>query len=169
MHRRTPTLRPRHLNVNFRWHSAAVRWVRCGFVALLLAAPVLVVVAVAWPDDRETGAVDDRTECEDGSGPDGALVAGDRVTGELAFGGVARCRSVGEGVEVRIAASSRNADLTLTVVGDDGEQLAYNDDDRGLDPAVTVDLDDGQAVDIEVRELGGAPTSFTLTVAEADG
>lgn len=145
-----------------------VVWLRRGLVVVLLAAPIGVVAVVAWPEEGSGGGGGARTECADGSGPDGALVAGDEVEGDLGFGAVVTCSAVGDGGALRFEATAPNADLTLTVVDGDGDQLAYNDDDNGLDPAVTVDLDDGQEVDVEVRELGSAPASFLLSVEAAE-
>ena len=140
---------------------AGVRWVRRLLVVALLAAPVVVVTAVAWPSDRSGGAGGGTRE--DGSGPGGALVAGDTVAGEVGFGEVAEYRLVGDGW-VRITVQGHQPfDATLTVRTDDGAELAYNDDTNGLDPEVIVDAGDEPLV-VEVRELGGNAGTYTLAV-----
>ena len=133
-------------------------WVRRVLVALLLAAPVLVVTAIAWPSEGESGDGDVR---EEGSGPDGALVAGDTINDEIGFGEVAAYDLAGEG-RVRIDVTGLN-DGTLTIRAADGRELAYNDDTNGLDPQVIFELT-GDEVTVEVRDLGGNPGSFVLTV-----
>ena len=134
-------------------------WVRRGLVVLLLAAPVLLVMAVAWPSGDDA-AVDGNTRAE-GSGPDGALVAGDEVEDEIGFGEVAAYDLGGEGT-VRIDVTGLN-DGTLTIRSDEGRELAFNDDTNGLDPQLTFELT-GDEVTVEVRDLGGNPGSFVLTV-----
>jgi hypothetical protein len=138
-----------------------VRWVRRLLVVLLLAAPVVVVVLVAWPSgDGRASAGGTR---EDGSGPDGALVAGDTVDGEVGFGEVASYRLVGDG-RVRInVRGNQPFDATLTVRTDDRAEVAYNDDTNGLDPEVVVDAGDEPLI-VEVRELGSNAGTYTLSV-----
>ena len=132
-------------------------WLRRGLVALLLVAPIAAVVWVAWPSDGD-GGDDVRAE---GSGPDGALVEGDSVDDQLGFGEVARYRLVGEGTVV--IGVRGLADGTLTIRGENGQELAFNDDTNGLDPELTYDLGDDE-VTVEVRDLGGNPGAFTLFV-----
>ena len=138
-----------------------VRWVRRLVVVLLLAAPVVVVTVVAWPSGSGSGG--GRGTREDGSGPDGALVAGDTVEGELGFGEVASYRLVGDG-QVRINVRGvQPFDATLTVRSDDGGEIAYNDDTNGLDPEVVVEAGEEPLI-VEVRELGSNPGTYTLFV-----
>jgi hypothetical protein len=148
------------------WDRSPVRWVRRGLVVLLLAAPVLAVAAVAWPDGGGGGGGNLRRE---GSGPDGALAAGDRIGGELGFGEVAGYEATGTGERLRIGVTGVGFDFTLTVVGEDGDQLAYNDDTNGLDPEVTIALAEGETATVEVRELGGRAAGFTMSVERAGG
>jgi hypothetical protein len=54
-------------------------------------------------------------------------------------------------------------DGTLTIRGEDGQELAFNDDTNGLDPELTYELGDDE-VTVEVRDLGGNPGAFTLFV-----
>jgi hypothetical protein len=159
------TIRARPRIVNPVWHGLAVRWVRRGLVVLLLAAPVLIVTAVAWPSDGDGNDGRDSDDVrEEGSGPDGALVAGDTVEGRVGFGEVAEYRLVGDESRVRIdVAGVPPMDATLTVRDGDGDELAYNDDTNGLDPQVTVELD-GEELTVEVRELGNNAGSYTLSV-----
>jgi len=144
-----------------------VRWVRRAVVALALAAPVVAVTAIAWPEGGFGGG-DDRVR-QSGSGPDGALVAGDEIGGDLGFGEVATYRVRGPEDLVVAVTGGPNVDATLTVVAEDGSQLAYNDDTNGLDPEVSFSLDDGEEADVEVRELNGRPGGFTLEVREVAG
>ena len=138
-----------------------MRWVRRLLVVLLLAAPVVVVTAVAWPSSAGSGGGGGSRE--DGSGPDGALVAGDTVDGEVGFGEVATYRLVGDG-PVRINVRGvQPFDATLTVRSDEGAEIAYNDDTNGLDPEVIVEAGD-EPLTVEVRELGGNPGAYTLSV-----
>jgi hypothetical protein len=149
-------------NVNHRvCDSWRVRWVRRLLVVLLLAAPVVVVTVVAWPSGSSGGGGGGARA--DGSGPDGALVAGDTVEGEVGFGEVAEYRLVGDG-RVRInVRGDQPFDATLTVRTDDGEEVAYNDDTNGLDPEVVVDAGEEPLI-VEVRELGSNAGSYTLSV-----
>ena len=142
---------------------AGVRWVRRLLVVALLAAPVVVITAVAWPSGGSgRGGAGGGTR-EDGSGPDGALVAGDTVEGEVGFGEVAEYRLVGDG-RVRINVQGRQPfDATLTVRTDEGAEVAYNDDTNGLDPEVVVDAAEGPFI-VEVRELGSNAGTYTLSV-----
>jgi len=138
-----------------------MRWVRRASVVVLLAAPVLVVVVVAWPDDRSGGGGAPR---EEGSGPGGALVAGDAVGGEVGFGEVAEYRLIGDDGDVRVGVrGAPGFDATVTVVDADGDQVAYNDDSNGLDPEVGVELT-GEELVVEVRELSGNAGGFTVYV-----
>jgi hypothetical protein len=141
------------------WQRAGVRWVRRALVALLLAAPIVVVVVVAWPDEQPSAAGADRVRAE-GTGPDGALVAGDTIDDEIGFNEVAEYRLVGDGtVQIDVTGLS---DGTLTIRGDDGSELAFNDDTNGLDPQLVFELEED--VTVEVRDLGGTPGRFTLSV-----
>ena len=134
---------------------------RRGLVALLLAAPVLVVAAVAWPSG-DGGGGDDGTRAE-GSGPDGALVDGDEIDDRIGFGEVAEYRLVGDD-EVTISVTGvPPMDATLTVRDAGGREVAYNDDTNGLDPQVTVQLH-GEELTVEVRELGSNAGAYTLRV-----
>jgi hypothetical protein len=143
---------------------AAVRWLRRVLVVAVLLAPIAMVVAIARPDDGAAASGEVRGG---GSGADGVLLDGDRVHGDLGFGEAARYRATGDG-PTRIGATGGGADLQITVRAvDGGTELASNDDTNGLDPEVTLDLDDGEPVDVEVRELGGNPASFTLYVEAA--
>jgi hypothetical protein len=162
----TRTIRRRAANVNARGATRGrcgtvppVRWVRRGLVAVLLAAPVAVVAVVARPGSGERA--DTRSE---GSGPDGALVAGDRVHGELGFNAVAEYRLSGDGSVLVGVAGTPPFDATLTVRAGDGDELAFNDDTNHLDPEVRVDLAAGDDVTVEVRELGGRGGSYTIFV-----
>jgi hypothetical protein len=141
------------------WHGSGVRWLRRGLVVLLLAAPIVVVVVVAWPDQRSSEAGADGVRAE-GSGPDGALVAGDTIDDEIGFNEVAEYRLVGDGtVQIDVVGLS---DGTLTIRDDDGTELAFNDDTNGLDPQLVFELDED--VTVEVRDLGGTPGRYTLSV-----
>ena len=151
------TIRARPGDVNLVWHRFVMRWLRRGLVALLLAAPIVVVVVVAWPSDEGAGA----GLREGGSGPEGALVAGDTVQGQLAPGEVAEFRLVGDG-EVRVDATGLQ-DGTLTVRDGDGREVAFDDDTNGLDPQLTVDPA-GDELTVELRDLAGFPGAFTLSV-----
>ena len=156
MHRHAP-YGDRPANVNHLCDPSSVRWVRRVLVTLLLLAPIGLVAAVAWPDEGEDG---DGVR-DEGSGPGGALVAGDTIQDQLGFGEVAVYRLVGDD-EVVIDVTGL-PDGTLTVRDDDNRELAFNDDTNGLDPQVTVDPD-GRELRVEVRDLGGQAGLFTLAV-----
>ncbi len=142
-----------------------MRWLKGVAVTVLLAAPVALVALVAWPSSSE-GRAEVR---QVGSVPDGALVAGDSVGGDVNFGEVASYRVVGDGGNLRFnVTGAPGFDATLTAVDDDGDQLAYNDDTNGLDPQVVVELGEGEEMTIEVRELGGNAGGFTLEVTGTD-
>jgi hypothetical protein len=146
------------------WQRAVpVRWVRRGLVGVLLALPVVAVAVVAWPDDDGDAGGDFRA---DGSGPEGVLVVGDSVEGEIGFGEVAVYRLEGEGRADVSVAGVAPMDATLTVLDEDGDQVGFNDDTNGLDPELRVDLDDGQLT-VEVRDLRGSAAAFTVTVRDA--
>ena len=156
MHRHAP-YGARPANVNHLCDPSPVRWVRRLLVTLLLLAPIGLVVAVAWPDDAE----DDDAVRDEGSGPEGALVAGDTVQDQLGFGEVATYRLV---VDDQVVIDVTGLpDGTLTVRDDDGGEVAFNDDTNGLDPQVTVNPD-GRELRVEVRDLGGQAGLFTLSV-----
>ncbi len=142
-----------------------MRSLKGALVVLLLAAPIGGVALFAWPSSSE-GRAEVR---EEGSGPEGALIAGDSVGGDVNFGEVASYRVVGDGGNLRFnVTGAPGFDATLTAVDDEGDQLAYNDDTNGLDPQVVVELGEGEEMTIEVRELGGNAGGFTLEVTGTD-
>ena len=156
-----------HPGRNHLWHRGGVVWLRRALVVLALAAPVAVVTVVAWPDEGFGGGGGNVRQ--EGSGPGGAVVAGDSVGGTLGFGEVASYRALGSGGQLRIGVTGVGFDFTLTVLDEDGDQLAYNDDTNGLDPEVVVEVDADEEFTIEVRELGGQAAGFTMSVDEIGG
>ncbi len=130
----------------------------------LLAAPVVVVTAVAWP--APTPAVEGQDEEDIDTDTDGGpLVPGDELDGEIAFNGVVSYAVVGTGEDLVVGVQGDAIDTTLTVLdAESGTQLDYIDDANGLDPELQLSLDEGQEVTVEVRELGGQPGTFTISL-----
>ncbi|MBA2280977.1 MAG: hypothetical protein H0W25_07035 [Acidimicrobiia bacterium] len=129
-------------------------------VAALLVAPPAVVAVLAWPDPEP----DPGLEAVDPDLDGGPLALGDDLDGELAFNGVAAYDVVGTGRDVVVGVRGDGIDTTLTALDvETGEQLGYIDDANGsLDPELALSLDDGQAVRVEVRELGGRPGTYSI-------
>ncbi len=134
-----------------------MRWLRRLGVGALLVAPVIVVAVVAWPEPSPT------VEAFDPNDDGGALQPGDDLEGDIAFNGVVAYAVVGTGDDLVVGVRGDGIDTTLTVLdAESGEQLDYIDDANGLDPELLLSLEEGRAVTVEVRELGGQPGSFTI-------
>lgn len=136
-----------------------MRYVRAVLVALLLLAPVAVVVAVARPSDGRASAGD---ASRDGSGPDGALVAGDEVRGEVGFGESTAFVVTGDGAVVVGVQGQQPFDPVMTVRHPDGEETEI-DDTNGLDPQTSIHPE-GEEVVVEVRGYDNAAGTFTVYV-----
>ena len=140
--------------VPVRWQPLAVA---AGF-----AAPPLLLAVLVWPDPAPAGGAS-------GSDVEAELEVGDTDRG--ATNGVSSVDYLisGEGI-IRIDVDGPTFDPTLTLVDtESGEQLDYNDDTNGLNPSLTVDLDEGEEVRAQVRSLGGPPGgAFTIRVVEGD-
>jgi hypothetical protein len=137
-----------------------MRWLRRLLVALVLAAPIAVVAALAWPGPDE----DSQDVRREGSGPDGTLLVGDRVDGHVDPGGVADYPLAADQGAVRIAVRGvAPFDATLAVLGPGDDELAYNDDTVGLDPEVEV-VSGGEELVVRVGGLGGNPGDYTVVV-----
>ena len=136
-----------------------LRWQPFAVAAGLLAPPVVLAVAV-WP-----------ASASDGSDTDTELAVGDETDGTVGPGGVASFEiTAADDGSVRIDVLGRGNDPTLTVVDEDGSELAFNDDTDGLDSSVELDLDEGQVVTAQVRSFSGEPIAFTIRVrAAGDG
>lgn len=143
-------------------------WWRRALVALALAAPVLVVLVVAWPEGSgDDGAVPE-VVLDAGADVDLGDLAEDAEVVDVPAEGAARFTLVGTGAPITVRAEGRAGfDSTLTVVDEEGNQLAFNDDSNGLDPEVVVELDDDQRASVEVRSFGGQPGS--VVVVRQDG
>jgi hypothetical protein len=143
-------------------------WWQRALVALALAAPVLVVLVVAWPEGSGGDAVPEVTLDGVGDVDLGDLNEDDEVDVDVPAQGAARFTLVGTGARITVRAEGRAGfDSTLTVVDEEGNQIAYNDDSNGLDPEVVVDLDDDQQASVEVRSFGGQ--SGRVVVVRQDG
>jgi hypothetical protein len=156
--RRHTSGRPEQTAVMVRWQPIAV--------AAALAAPPVALAILVWPTDASAGG---------GGGSDGeieaSLAPGDSADGTVSGTLSADFEIVGDGsgpLVVRVAGGGLDSTLTL-VDPESGDQLDYNDDTDGLDPALPVELDDGETVVAEVRSLGGEPGSFTISVDLDDG
>ena len=129
------------------------RWQRV-LVGCALAAPVAVVLVVAWPDDAAPERRDPPAELEVDQGeigPDSEVEVDVPAQGAVVF------VVVGIGGPVTMRVEGDGFDSTLTVVDADGDQLAYNDDTDGLDPQVQFDLEVDEELTVEVRSFGGMP------------
>lgn len=134
-----------------RWQPVAV--------AAALAAPPVMLTVLVWPSGAAPAPPrEDRVEA--------SLGPGDAIDGNVSGTFSADYEIVGAGDRLRVAvAGDGGLDTTLTLVDPDtGEQLDFVDDTDGLDPALAVDLDDGDTVIAEVRSLSGRPGSFTISV-----
>lgn len=132
-----------------RWQSIAV--------AAGLAAPPVLLAAAVWPEESSADAGFPEAEAE--------LSPGDRDQGTTNGISSTDYLITGEG-PMRIDVDGPAFDPTLTLVDPDtGEQLAYNDDSNGLNPSLTVELDEGESVRAQVRSLSGPPGGrFTISV-----
>jgi hypothetical protein len=143
-------------------------WWQRVLVVLALAAPVVIVVVVAWPEEASEGEARPGAPAQVGDVDAGDLADGVEVDVDVPAEGAARFAVVGTGTAMTVRAEGRGGfDSTLTVVDGDGNQLAYNDDTVGLDPEVEVALDDGQEASVEVRSFSGEPG--TVVVVREDG
>jgi hypothetical protein len=143
-------------------------WWQRALVAFALAAPVLVVLVVAWPEGSGGDAVPEGTLDGVGDVDLGDLAEDAEVDVDVPAQGAARFTLVGTGARITVRAEGRAGfDSTLTVVDEEGNQIAYNDDSNGLDPEVVVDLDDDQQASVEVRSFGGQ--SGRVVVVRQDG
>jgi hypothetical protein len=136
-------------------------------VTALLLAPIAVVLVVAWP-----ASGDGLSRDEDG----GVVAVGDTVDGVVAFGGVTHYAFTGTGETVHIGVrgavtpTGGSFDSTIAVVdAASGEQLAADDDTNGVDPEVTLVVDAGREVRIEVRGFGDSAGSFSVYVQTGPG
>lgn len=129
-------------------------------VAVALAAPPVVLAILVWPTsvsaDVEVEATLAPGESADGS-VSGTLSTDYEVVGD------------GSGpVRITVTAEEEGFDATLTLVDPDGGDRGFNDDTNGVNPELTIDLDDGETVIAEVRSLNGPPGNFTIRVATGD-
>jgi hypothetical protein len=146
--------------------AAVPRWQPFAVLAALAAPPVALAVLV-WPSNASASG---------GPGTDdvqATLHVGDAVDGDVSGTLTSDYEIVGDGSgPVRVSVVGVDQfDTTLTLVDpDSGDQIDFIDDDGdSLDPALSVDLDDGESAIAEVRSLGGEPGSFTISVASDDG
>jgi hypothetical protein len=130
------------------------RWQPFVVAAGLLAPPVVLAVAV-----RPAAARDG----EDG-GDDTSLAVGEEAGGTVGSGVASFEITATEDGSVRIDVLGRGNDPTLTVVDEEGDELAFNDDTDGLDPSIALDLDAGEVVHAQVRSFSGVPIAFTIQV-----
>jgi len=140
-----------------------MRWQPFAIAAGLAAPPVALAIAV-WPS---TSAAE-RTDGATGE-PEAELALGDSDRGTTNGVGSTDYLIVGPGF-LRVDVDGPGFDPTLTFVDpESGEQVDYNDDTNGLNPALAVELEDGESVLAQVRSLGGPPGgAFTITVSELD-
>jgi hypothetical protein len=136
-----------------------VRWQPFAVAVGLAAPPVLLAIAV-WPSaSAERAGFDD---------PEAELTAGDAERGSTNGLSSTDYLITGQGV-LRIDVDGPTFDPTLTLVDPEtGDQLDYNDDSNGLNPSLTVELDEGESVRAQVRSLGGPPGgAFRISVTDA--
>ena len=90
------------------------------------------------------------------SGPDGALLAGDVVAGDLEPAASASFTVVAVAGEGYIGAQTLDgSDLTITVLDAvTGDELDFSDDFVGTDPEVFVVAEEGQVLTVEVAGFG---------------
>lgn len=108
-----------------------------------------------------TGAGGDESDC--GSAP--VVEPGDTHEGSIDEDEPDRvCLVIGEdGTRIEASVTSDD-DTTLTILDVDGNEVAYNDDDDGLDPAIRTSLDEG-AYFVEVDTWGeGGSDAYTLRI-----
>jgi hypothetical protein len=140
-----------------------VRWQPFAVAAGLAVPPVVLALAV-WPSAASDGR---------GAGFDDAeaeLTAGDDERGTTNGLSSTDYLISGAGV-LQIDVDGPTFDPTLTLVDPEtGAQLDYNDDTNGLNPSLTVELEDGETVRAQVRSLGGPPGgAFTISVTALGG
>jgi hypothetical protein len=135
-------------------------------VAAALAAPPVALAILVWPVDASA----------DGGGSDDGEVEATLGPGESADGTVSGTVSsdyeiVGDGsgpLVLRVVGDGFDSTLTL-VDPESDDQLDFDDDTDGADPALSLDLDEGESVIAEVRSFSGEPGSFTILVELDDG
>ena len=140
-----------------------MRWQPFAIAAGLAAPPVALAIAV-WPSTSAAERADGAT-----GEPEAELALGDSDRGTTNGIGSTDYLIVGPGL-LRVDVDGPGFDPTLTFVdAESGEQIDYNDDTNDLNPALAIELDDGESVLAQVRSLGGPPGgAFTITVSEFD-